>query len=221
MKNTFLISSSSNAIGKMKRQSNNAQQGATLVISLILLLVISMLGLAAAQTAIQEEKASRNDRDREVAFQAAQAALEDAELDIANSPASDKSRSHIFSKNSNTGFPEDGEAPCQSGSHNIYAGLCRHSAEGEIPPWIWTDLAATNVSKANAVLYGAFTGKTFPVGHGTLPSKLPRYIIELLPYNLAGESAEHVSYIYRVTAIGFGARESTKVVLQSFYRKNG
>lgn len=50
---------------------------------------------------------------------------------------------------------------------------------------------------------------------------LPRYIIELLPYVAAGENAELAerSYLYRITAVGFGAKDGTRVMLQTVYRK--
>jgi type IV pilus assembly protein PilX len=197
------------------------QRGVSLIVSLILLVVISILGLSAAQIAIQEEKASRNNSDRQIAFQAAEAALVDAELDIENSPDYKKSRSHIFSKNSAVGFPDEGETFCGSGVANIYLGLCRHSSDDGQPVWLMANLENDTSSISNSVPYGTFTGKYFPVGKGTLSGKPPRYIIELLTYNHAGENADQVNYFYRVTAIGFGARDTTKVVLQTFYRKEG
>jgi type IV pilus assembly protein PilX len=197
------------------------QRGTSLIISLILMVVISMFGISAAQIAIEESKASRSDRDRQIAFQAAEAALMDAELDIENSPDSMKSRSHLFSKNSAVGFPGDGEAACGGGNGNIYLGLCSHSADGDKPVWLVANLAGDTSASVNVVTYGTFTGRSFQIGKGNLPCKLPQYIIELLVYNRQGENADQVSYFYRVTAIGFGAKDSTKVVLQSFYRKEG
>jgi type IV pilus assembly protein PilX len=197
------------------------QCGASLIVSLILLVVISMLGISAAQIAIEEGKASRNDRDRQIAFQAAEAALSDAELDIENSPDSTKSRSYLFSKKSAIGFPEDGEVGCMGGKGNIYLGLCSHSTEGNKPVWLSSNLTGEASLAVNAVPYGTFTGRSFQTGKGNLPSRLPQYVIELLVYNQPGESADQVSYFYRVTAIGFGAKDSTKVVLQTFYRKEG
>ena len=196
------------------------QQGASLICSLILLIVILMLGLSAAQIALEEEKASRNDRDRQIAFQAAEAALADAELDIENSPDIGKSRSHIFSKNSAFGFPDDSEASCQSGKGNIYLGLCGHSADEAKPAWVTANLIDESTGQS-AVPYGTFTGKSFPIGKGSLPNKLPKYIIELLVNKHEGESVDKISYFYRITAIGFGAKDTTKVVLQTFYHKEG
>lgn len=61
-----------------------------------------------------------------------------------------------------------------------------------------------------------------PTGQGFLPFKRPRYIIELVPYTREGEDAgPSISHVYRVTAIGFGVRDTSQVVLQSYYRKQG
>ncbi len=59
-----------------------------------------------------------------------------------------------------------------------------------------------------------------PVGRGTLPARLPRYIIELMPYARAGEdAARRAGNFYRITAIGFGASDASRVVLQAYYLK--
>jgi type IV pilus assembly protein PilX len=53
-----------------------------------------------------------------------------------------------------------------------------------------------------------------------LPARLPRYLIELMPYARAGEDAgQRTGNFYRITAIGFGTNAHAHVVLQSFYLK--
>jgi type IV pilus assembly protein PilX len=64
-----------------------AQRGAALVISLILLLVMSLIGVTAMQSATMQERMAGNTRDRHLAFQAAEAALREAETFLNNSPA--------------------------------------------------------------------------------------------------------------------------------------
>ncbi|RJG01727.1 pilus assembly PilX family protein [Noviherbaspirillum sedimenti] len=192
--------------------------GAALVVALIMLMVILMLGLAAAQSALQGLKTARNDSDRQVAFQAAEAALRDAEMDIEHSPDAGKSRSAIFSRRSALGFPAPGETGCNGGAANIYLGLCRRTAMDTVPTWQTADFG-DEAATTRSVPYGTFTGQILQVGKGALPSRLPRYIIELFSYNKPGEAADKPSYFYRVTAVGFGARETTQVALQSFYRK--
>lgn len=55
------------------------QSGAALLITLILLLVLTLLGVSSMQSTTMQERMSGNTRDREVAFQAAEAALRAAE----------------------------------------------------------------------------------------------------------------------------------------------
>lgn len=197
-----------------------AQAGATLFTTLIILLLVLMLGIAAAQIALQGEKAARNDRDRLIALQAAEAALLDAELDIRHAADPGASRSYIFSADSTQGFPEAGGDACGSGTQNIYLGLCRSIADGSTPTWQSIDFADTTALTVHTVPYGRFTGQVFAVGAGALPAQLPRYAIELMDDKSISAVAGKPAYFYRITAIGFGAHEATQVVLQTVYRKS-
>ena len=68
------------------------QGGFSLIVSLMMLIVIIILGISGSQMAINEERGSRADRDRQIAFQAAEAALKDAEFEIYGSPATRSAR---------------------------------------------------------------------------------------------------------------------------------
>src|SRR6185312_1801849 len=59
-----------------------AQRGVALVVALILLVVITLVGLAAVSGTIMQQKMSSNFYDRDVAFQAAEAALRQAQVAI-------------------------------------------------------------------------------------------------------------------------------------------
>lgn len=192
------------------------QAGASLAVSLLMLIAVLILGTAAANIALQAEKASRNDRDRQIALQAAEAALADAELDIEGSPDAGRSRSSLFAKDKAEGFTPG----CGAGMRNPFLGMCMRSEDGTAPAWQSVDFTDDS-SGARTVPYGHFTGMAFQTGHGALPAKPPRYIIELLPYTREGQGAgpDDLSYFYRVTAAGFGMRPTTLVVLQTYYRK--
>jgi len=56
--------------------SNRKQQGAVLIMSMVFLLIMTMLGVSAFNSTTMEEKMSANMRDRMVALQAAEVALE-------------------------------------------------------------------------------------------------------------------------------------------------
>jgi len=55
------------------------------MISLVIMLVLTLLGLTGMRTSLMEEKMAGNMRDQELAFQAAEAALRDAEKYIEDS----------------------------------------------------------------------------------------------------------------------------------------
>jgi type IV pilus assembly protein PilX len=76
---------SRNTTMNMNRESvARRQQGAVLVISLIILLVLTVLGIAAMQSTTMEEKMAGNARNRDLAFQSAEAALREGEAYIEN-----------------------------------------------------------------------------------------------------------------------------------------
>jgi type IV pilus assembly protein PilX len=203
------------------RSFRYSQRGASLVVSLLMLVAILLLGISAAQIALQGEKASRNDRDRQIAFQAAEAALMDAEMDIENSTAGN-SRSALFSE-TETASSINFTADCNPGKSNAHLGMCAAANPGAKPVWQTVNLADSDDTNTKSVPFGKFTGQVLQTGNGLLPSKPPRYIIEQINYRVAGEdvgaTAAKPSYFYRITAIGFGARETTQSVLQTYYRK--
>lgn len=63
------------------------QRGVALAVVLILLLVMTLLGLAAMRGTLMEERMSGNLTDRSLAFQAAEAALREGEAIAAGNPA--------------------------------------------------------------------------------------------------------------------------------------
>ena len=188
-----------------------------MVYVLCLLVIILLLGISAAQMALQGEKAARGERDRQIAFQAAEEALVDAQNDIEGLPGG-PGRASLFAPGSAAGFADGcGEAGA--------LGLCLPAAPDAPALWLSTDLDGAEAG-SRTVPYGQFTGAVMQTGQGFLPSRRPRYLIELLPFHPPGAQATAMagglateSYVYRITAIGFGARESTQVVLQSYYRK--
>lgn len=77
----------------MNLDSNSAgmiaprQRGVVLVITLILLLVLTLVGLAATTSTSLEERMTANQRDTQVAFQAAEAALRSGESALSSASA--------------------------------------------------------------------------------------------------------------------------------------
>ena len=186
---------------------------------LLILIVITVLGLASAQIGMLGERASRFDRDYQIAVQAAEAALMDAEFDIRGPNTSGNSRVANFSRNSKVGF-EDG-----CGGAGTTQGSVRSVGYREARLGLCGLLDDTGTAKT--VAFGTFTGRAFDAGaSGLKPARAPRYIIEAVDDQSTGGGSKKMgppgsltNVIYRVTAIGFGPREETQAVLQIEFRK--
>ena len=213
-----LACSMKNNLPVQKVQAPLQHRGASLIMVMIILTVVSLLGIAGVQISILSERSARNDRDYQLAWQSSEAALIDAEFDIFGPAAS--TRRLIFSPQANIGAYVDG---CGSSGSSI--GLCSLVASGK-PAWLTVNFETTGASAATTE-YGAFTGRAFAAGaSGFQPSKRPRYVMEAIPDNFGkGSPCRDVTagagcnaFVYRVTAMGFGPRDDIQAVLQMVYR---
>lgn len=187
------------------------QQGVALLVALLMLIAVLLMGASAARMAVQGEKAARADRDRYIAIQSAEDALHDAERELSGAGTSAQRQALLAA---GAGFV----AGCGREAPGL--GLCAQAGPGEPPVWQTVDISADGPGSPS-VPYGHYTGAEMETGRGFLPFRRPRYVIERLPYHPPGaDAAGPPQYFYRVTAVGFGARESTEVVLQSGYRKD-
>ncbi|MGN6263160.1 MAG: pilus assembly PilX family protein [Ralstonia sp.] len=190
-------------------------EGFALITALVMLLIITVLALGGSRLALDSKRMSRNQRDRDIALQAAEAALRDAEYDITAGV-----RSANFSQTSAAGFPASG---CNTGatqSSTSTLGLCA-SGDSTNPIWNTVSWIATGPT-VQTVAYGDFTGRTFPIGSGLLPAQKPRYIIEQMNYAKTGADASGADrpFFYRITAVGWGPNNNAPVMLQSYYVKS-
>lgn len=184
---------------------DRADRGLALVCALMLMLAAMAIGLAVARGAFALLAAAHNERDRDVALAAAEAALRDAEHDIAGrGMAPSPERAAHFAPAGAPAFV----AGCGRGADDL--GLCLATGP---PAWQTLDLA--DADNPALVPYGRFTGALLAVGRGMLTARLPAYVIERIAP--AGATAQQGTF-YRITAIGFGTRASTLAVLQSVYR---
>jgi type IV pilus assembly protein PilX len=195
-----------NPRGRQRQRVRRPERGFSLIIILLMIVVVGFLALAGMSTGIVQERMAGNARDQNVALQAAEAALRDAEADIeANLSAM-------------SGF-----------SDACAAGLCMPpsmtaSAPQSAPLWQTIDW------NSQARAYGSRTGASPLLGpNNQALSSQPRYFIEVLPSLPAADggsvcmgcttSAPERARAYRVTARASGVRDTTVVMLQSVYIK--
>ena len=184
------------------------QKGMSLIIVLIMLSAIFMLAAFGARLTLLGEKSARNDRDRQIAFQAAEAALGDAEIDIMGPNSASNSRNAQMDSRTLQLFVEG----CGTTADN--RGLCSTNTN-TTPFYKSIDFEETGASR-HYVTLGEYTGRStgFATGSSALPAQLPRYIIETIAYNPAqGSCAQHKAFL--VTALGYGLNQQTQVMLQS------
>jgi type IV pilus assembly protein PilX len=70
----------------MPNQMRGRQSGMVLFVALVLLLILSMIGVTVARMQTVEERMARNENNRQLAAQAAEAALRNAEATLGNAP---------------------------------------------------------------------------------------------------------------------------------------
>jgi Tfp pilus assembly protein PilX len=207
-----------------------SQSGVTLIISLVLLLLLTLIAVSSMKTTGLQEKMAGNDRDRNLAFQAAEAALGAGvrkleDLRIANTSIQTFCNGSVkdgvtqpttpglfhqvqittdLTTTNKTSVDIDGDAFCQP---------CTTACP---VPNVYTAATWTN---ANSF--------TFNTGN-TLLSQQPRYFLTYVktdPYydptcnaSYGGKECPYHSpiYIFIVTARGTGVQEGTEVVLQDY-----
>jgi type IV pilus assembly protein PilX len=177
------------------------QRGAALVCALVLMLATMLVGVAICRTVFAAIASSRAERERGIAREAAEAALVDAERDIAGA---DAVRATLFTAAGAAAFVDG----CGRGGNG--RGLCLATSPA---PWETLDLAEPG--HPALVPYGYYTGAAMGAGKGLLTARLPGYLIERIAPPGASPA---MGQFYRVTAIGFGSHATTRAVLQSVYR---
>lgn len=182
-------------------------RGAALVTVMTLMGALLALSVVAARLAVLGERGARNDRDAQVAFHAAEAALADAEADLMGTAGGPSRRTCAL-----TGFDLSLFEP-GCGTAGNARGLCAATA-GEGP----ASLPALEAKgEQRHATFGEFTGRTFSAkgtAGGTVPP--PRYIVEAVPYT-AGFGPSFRAF--QVTAVGYGPQGGMKTTLQALIVK--
>lgn len=182
----------------MKYQNaHTAQRGAVLVVSLILLLVMTILAIAASQGTRMQERMSGNMRDSDLAFQAAEAALRESENFIAQ-------------KGSRPAECPTLAPPCDVFEGDILPGDLRYKDA----TW-WND----NGRQLNA----PDAATTVPKQIANV-SKDPRSVIEYMgaipdSLKIGSTGTPVVRVFYRHTAHGSGGTAAAEAVVESTFTR--
>lgn len=183
------------------------QRGFSLIVGLIFLVAITLLGVIAMKNTLLQERMAGGLRDRSLAFQAAEAALRDAKLDLLNMRAGGIVCAPNNCHPNNPIVHESGfDTACtlgrcfdDPGDGWGYGGVAGQAAWDAFP-----------LNAGPSVQYGFYTGSP-PIGGVAAP---PRYLIEaFLDVDGIGDKKAY----YRITARAVGANPNTAVVLQEVF----
>ncbi len=169
------------------------QVGMILFISLALLLLLSVLGVAAVQTASLQTRLARNAHDDLLAFQAAELALREGEAFLLRE------------------VPDEARFTAQGSG-----GLWRPASFGDPNPWATPGVWMTGGAGSRAVTVP-------PAGVAAPPRYLIEWLVTLEgpnnPHSLDESPVvrRRQTAIFRVTAIGFGATVNARARLQSTF----
>jgi type IV pilus assembly protein PilX len=173
----------------------HSQRGVALIISLILLTVMSLVGMSAVRAISKEERMVSQSLDRNIAFQATESALREAEAWIET-----------------TGRPTlaAGAACSDQGSGSPQLRLCgAPSVTATVPRWIDVDFTSSSSGWKDAT----------PVGTGNFVIT-PQYFVEYLgdgfPCQLNDPTSTGCKR-YRVSARPKPINDRATVVLQTVY----
>ena len=207
------------------------QRGVVLLVSLLFLIVLTLLGVAASRMVTSEERQSRYLREYNTAFQATESALRDMRDDIDNLWANGQSNTNPYQRFTNqTQFFAD----CRYGQ-------CQYDPLAAIPPW------KIESNWANATPFGTYTRRSpLPLSNGgnaalqsqdynenlidrvstgtettnvTGVFQQPQAMVEPIPLKKNDESFPPKSSptAYRITARGFGADPNSRAMAQEIY----
>lgn len=178
------------------------QTGAALIISLIILLVMTIIGVTAIQTTSLEEKMAGNIYDRNKAFQSAEAVVRDAELFLATIV-------------STAGF---------NGTNGLY-GIADTEPDYTLSA-TWDPATSPVESRA----YGTDTANTSHSGITTQPRYFVKLVtcttgtVGSGPQNIGSYGSTNSSAdtkMFRITTRGTGGSDKSVVMIRSYFGRRG
>lgn len=216
----------------MSGQGSNRQQGVAMLVVLVFTLALTGIAIVSARLALLGESVARNQLDLQVARQAAEAALRDAEKDLMIANGTLSFPGALCKRE--TDRPVLGQIPqftqdclrgqCQfNQEQRAQADFQRAQTEPQFAEAWWPETrggrwgtpAKNKPSEGDAGPCGTFTGGV-PLGVFTGTRAIqgvafqPEYLIEAI--------RRGTDTFFRITARGFGYRAGTEVVLQSYFQ---
>lgn len=204
------------------RKRASSQRGATLIVSLVILAVITILGIASIRNSSLELKMAASARDRAVAFQRAEAALTRVEETLSAEPPPFGVSSFLSTCSGNNCFKADcSNGLCFAGDFDNATSTtqCKTVKAGQDQREFWKEPSVWNTAGKHRT---ASVGKT----KDSATAEDVKYIIEFMcfvPRTAQVISSTHKEGdtdvpLYRITVQAQGEASRSTVMLQSTFR---
>lgn len=223
------------------------QQGVSLIIVMVMMLLSLLLVLGGSRVGLLNERVSGNSTDYQRAYEAAEALLGDARLDIACMTGGCANRAAVTQFTCDASQFFDLQAVLGAQNPPCADGICMDlgiATNGAPTTSFWRDawLATspnwTAYTTGNrGARFGQYTGTVITAANAVNPLLLNRswYWIEILRYGASGGGGRSVAgeqsfvgqqtvkpdvgceFVFRVTAAAQGRKTGTTAVLQSLY----
>jgi len=189
-------------IQKRNMQNTHKQQGAVLVMALMMLFVLTLIGVSSISTTSMEEKMSGNTRNRHLAFQAAESNVRDAERIITDSVL-----------NPTIQFTAGG------GANGWYAlGSGPSSTEAVTPTW-WTTAGNNSTPYlGTSPIQDINTRARYTIEYLGETTQAEATDIEIQGGE-GGNAGQGTIHTFRITSRGTGLTDNSVVVIQSHFGK--
>lgn len=181
-----------NAMHARTLENPSRQKGVALIVSMLMLLILTLMGVSGMMYTMLEEKMSGNQRDRNLAFQAAESALRQGETDLEGYLSKNPVESKFNCTDANT---------CPSLADVTAKGTWGEGTKATTYSGKLTNLA----SSPQYLIEAMFNGN-------------PVDIYGIDPLSAGASKTLLNSYCYyRITARGVGGTSSAVVIVQSNY----
>ena len=182
------------------RNFGRGQEGVALFLTLTILLILTILGVSSIQTTSMQERMARNYRDVNIAFQGAEAAVQEAE-------------DYLEAITNIGAFPEEDDALlCVSGICTSVDGTSRWTqAFGYVD---WSDNTTYRTTTTTAAELGAADDPKYMIEY------VARVTIEQDTLNIGnvGEGGSSGrAYVFRITSRGTGGTSEATAMIQALY----
>lgn len=198
---------------EMNIGKSSQQRGAVLIVALIMLLLLTLVGIAGIRDTQLQEKMAGGTEDRAIAFQAAESALREAEKMVESG-----SCTIAGGCDPAVGYYEDPALPARVDDAGDPVSEAAFWAT-----WFGGDADVNGIGDDwdDLTKVKSYAGTVLPQ-----VAQQPRYVIELLPPNYSmlpntansGGGGTIQIHDFLITARGTGRTNTTVVILQSVYR---